>query len=239
MGCERRFGRRCGVNYFKNKLLFVSGLFFHFLYCLGSCFPGILPAWRYSLGPLMKYSPWLWADMRKVTLKVKRTNHGRRLGDGKFSYQTELFKGWARLNLETVAWRLPVEISQDLQNTVWWDELSSSRGQQSFSAHKTKYFMFDKNCSRLSPWQRSSCQHRSLWYPAKPKREGRSSACVCSPCPVYDTQFLKRKMWWCHDRRAQWGELGCKDPIQTYVEENCGSHWTTAKRWDAILNILL
>lgn len=50
-----------------------------------------------------------------------------RLGDGKFSYQTELFKGWGRLNLETVAWRLPVEISQDLQNTVWWDELSTSR----------------------------------------------------------------------------------------------------------------
>lgn len=128
MGCERRVGRRCGVNYFKNKLLSVSGLFFHFLYCLGSCFPGILPAWRYSLRPLMKYSPRLWADMRKVTWKVKRTNHGRRLGDGKFSYQTELFKGWARLNLETVAWRLPVEISQDLQNTVWWDELSTSGG---------------------------------------------------------------------------------------------------------------
>lgn len=153
MGCERRVGRRCGVNYFKNKLLFVSGLFFHFLYCLGSCFPGILPAWRYSLGPLMKYSPWLWADMRKVTWKVKRTNHGRRLGDGKFSYQTELFKGWARLNLETVAWRLPVEISQDLRNTVWRDELSSSGGQQSFSAHKTKYFMFDKNSFSMATFQ--------------------------------------------------------------------------------------
>lgn len=59
MGCERRVGRRRGVNYFKNKLLSVSGLFFHFLYCLGSCFLGIVPAWRYSLGPLMKYSPGL------------------------------------------------------------------------------------------------------------------------------------------------------------------------------------
>lgn len=111
-GCKRGVGWSRGVNYFQNKPLSVSALFFHFLICFGSCFAGILPAWSYSLGPLMKYSQRLWGDMRKVTWKVKRTKHGRRLGEGKFSYQTQLFfKGWVQLNPGTVALRLPVEVS--------------------------------------------------------------------------------------------------------------------------------
>lgn len=123
----------------------------------------------------------------KLHGKLKGHTMGGGWGMANSLTKQNFFKGWARLNLETVAWRLPAEISQDPQNTVWWDDLSSSVEQQSFSAHKTEYFMFDKNCSRLSPWQLSSCQHGSLWYPPKPKRGRRSSACVCSPCPVYDT----------------------------------------------------
>lgn len=107
MGCKRRVGWSRGVNYFQNKLLSVWALFFHFLICFGSCFPGILPAWSHSPGPLMKYSPWLWGDMREVTWKVKRTKYGRRLGDGKFSHQTQLFKGWVHLKPRNCCTKAP------------------------------------------------------------------------------------------------------------------------------------
>lgn len=176
--CERMW---CEVNYFKNKVLSVAGLYGHFLCCLVSA------AWaswvqsstacaRESLRLFMKYLSSLWGDMRKVTWKVKRTKQKRRLRrcqNDKYSYWTKLLL--KKKLLRPQRWNCCVDVLSRNQSCSTEDDLigwSFFLFVVSNISSKTGLSVVKLNVSCRTvitaffflPWQHCYCHDESLWY---------------------------------------------------------------------------